>query len=671
MAKLKDLKVVIGLSKKGLTKLNSDLRQTKSTFKKNFGEIQSRVAGVGKAMTASITAPLVLMGAQSLKAFNIQAKAIAQVEAGLKSTGNQVGLTSKQLQQLASNLQRKTIFGDEEILQGATAQLLTFTNIAGEQFARTQSVALDLATRLDGDLKSASIQLGKALNDPVKNLSALSRAGIQFSDEQKEVINSLAETGRLAEAQTLILNELEKQYGGSAEAAAKAGTGPFKQLQNSIGDLSEQFGALIAEVLMPIIPKVTAVVNSFSNLSIGTKKTVLAIAAMLGAAGPIAMAVAALMPVIAALSGPVVLIGLAVAGLAALVVKNFAVIEPAIIEVVNGMIAFQNKTKIIGVVFSVLETYLVGWFKFVKGGFSALLDIVSSFGTAVQLVLSGKFAEAGDVIVQAFARSAENAHALGKEMSENMVKGINDALNAEDIELLEAGAISDLANGIVSDVSKFFKSGGAAPVEVPIEPTISQRLANLTLAEVVQDEEEPVFDEEEQRRIQEHEKGLKRVALAAGMTGKAFNFMGDMVNAAFDNIKDKSQGFHEVIKAMLESLLKRAIALAATFAAISLFTGGAAGALKATGAKSFGGFMMGGLGVPQMADGGMFTGASLAMVGEGAGTSAINPEVVAPLDKLRDMMGGGNVTVTGRLDGRDILISSERAGFDRNRVRGF
>ena len=81
--------------------------------------------------------------------------------------------------------------------------------------------------------------------------------------------------------------------------------------------------------------------------------------------------------------------------------------------------------------------------------------------------------------------------------------------------------------------------------------------------------------------------------------------------------------------------------------------------------------MMGGLGVPQMADGGMFTGASLAMVGEGAGTSAINPEVVAQLDKLRDMMGGGNVTVTGRLDGRDILISSERAGFDRNRVRGF
>jgi hypothetical protein len=59
------------------------------------------------------------------------------------------------------------------------------------------------------------------------------------------------------------------------------------------------------------------------------------------------------------------------------------------------------------------------------------------------------------------------------------------------------------------------------------------------------------------------------------------------------------------------------------------------------------------------------------MVGEGSGTSLSNPEVIAPLNKLQQMLGGGNVTVTGRLDGRDILISSERAGFDRNRVRGF
>lgn len=72
-----------------------------------------------------------------------------------------------------------------------------------------------------------------------------------------------------------------------------------------------------------------------------------------------------------------------------------------------------------------------------------------------------------------------------------------------------------------------------------------------------------------------------------------------------------------------------------------------------------------------MAEGGLFTGASLAMVGEGPGTSSINPEVVAPLNKLRDMMGGGNITVSGMIRGQDILISNERSLLDRNRVRGF
>jgi len=72
-----------------------------------------------------------------------------------------------------------------------------------------------------------------------------------------------------------------------------------------------------------------------------------------------------------------------------------------------------------------------------------------------------------------------------------------------------------------------------------------------------------------------------------------------------------------------------------------------------------------------MAAGGLFTGASLAVVGEGPGTSAINPEVVAPLNKLRDMMGGSQVQVTGMLRGADILLTNERAQIDRNRLRSF
>lgn len=77
--------------------------------------------------------------------------------------------------------------------------------------------------------------------------------------------------------------------------------------------------------------------------------------------------------------------------------------------------------------------------------------------------------------------------------------------------------------------------------------------------------------------------------------------------------------------------------------------------------------------IPPFAEGGMVTGATLAMVGEGPGTSAINPEVIAPLDKLQGMIGnaGGQVQVVGKISGSDILLASDRARGNRNRTRGY
>ena len=243
-----------------------DIDSTVGDNFRNVGNYRSALGGLKSALGALGVAfgarQLVSFGTESIELFREQQKAIAQVEAGLKSTGNTAGFTSEQLQEMASALQKETIFGDEQILKDATAQLLTFTNISGEQFDRTQQAALDLATRLDGDLKSASIQLGKALNDPVANLSALSRSGIQFSDDQKAVIKSLTESGRLAEAQTLILDELNKQYGGSAKAAAEA-DGGIQQLKNAIGDAKEEFGRYLMEALKPTIQGLK---DFFSNL---------------------------------------------------------------------------------------------------------------------------------------------------------------------------------------------------------------------------------------------------------------------------------------------------------------------------------------------------------------------------------------------------------------------
>ena len=251
---------------------------------KMFGK---RAIAAGRTLSMGLTLPIVALGIASVKAFDAQQKAVAQVEAGLKSTGNQVGITSQKLQDMAADLQTKTLFGDEEILKDATAQLLTFTNIAGEQFERTQVAALDLASRLDGDLKSSSIMLGKALNDPVANLSALSRAGIQFSEDQKKTVKTLVQTNRLADAQTLILNELEKQYGGSAAAAAKAGSGPITQLKNQLSDMSEEIGQRIVPKLTEFVKWITELAKKFESLSPLQKDMIVRLLGIAAAVGPL------------------------------------------------------------------------------------------------------------------------------------------------------------------------------------------------------------------------------------------------------------------------------------------------------------------------------------------------------------------------------------------------
>jgi hypothetical protein len=167
-----------------------------------------------------------------------QDRVMAQLNATLKSTGGVAGRTSEELAKTAAALQKVSTFGDEAIIS-AQSLLLTFKNVRGDEFDRATRAILDMSTALGRDLNSSALQLGKALENPIKGINALTRSGVSFSEAQKDVIKGLAESGRLAEAQTLILKELETQFGGSAEAARGTLGGAIDSLAHSWGDLFE------------------------------------------------------------------------------------------------------------------------------------------------------------------------------------------------------------------------------------------------------------------------------------------------------------------------------------------------------------------------------------------------------------------------------------------------
>lgn len=175
-----------------------------------------------------------------------QESVITQLEARLKSTKGAAGLTKDELLKMASGLQAVTTYGDETVVE-AENLLLTFTNIGRKVFPEALETVLDMSTALGQDLKSSAIQLGKALQDPILGVTALRRVGVNFTESQQEQIKVLVESGNALDAQKLILQELQTEFGGASKAAAIDFGGSLKQLSSYWGDLKEDVGKAIIE----------------------------------------------------------------------------------------------------------------------------------------------------------------------------------------------------------------------------------------------------------------------------------------------------------------------------------------------------------------------------------------------------------------------------------------
>jgi hypothetical protein len=256
---------------RGMDKAEASSRKWKRKVARDLSNINDQMKRLATVGIAGIVGGFAAVVSASGK----QADAIRQVETRLISTGSAAGKTSVELQKMASSLQNVTRFGDETILEMQSV-LLTFTNIQGEIFDRTVPAILDLSTAMGQSLQQSAVQLGKALNDPVKGLGALSRVGIQFTEDQKDVIEALVDSGRTAEAQTVILEELERQFGGSAEAAGDTFVGALAQVKNAFGDLLENAGGLEdnKKALQELVdflqsPDTVASANAFTGSLIG------------------------------------------------------------------------------------------------------------------------------------------------------------------------------------------------------------------------------------------------------------------------------------------------------------------------------------------------------------------------------------------------------------------
>ena len=227
-------------------KASKQLNQTLNTTSKRAGTATANIQRFGISFRSVVGPMVALTGALTLA--NRSLNTFGKRQADLKVLATQLERIgaggSKQLDKLraaADRLGDATLFSQDDFIQSFNI-LSSFRAIAVESFTEVSEVAADIAQVMGSDVKSATVQLAKALEDPKRGLTALSRSGITFNEAQTETIKKLVDSGKLLDAQSLILETIKGQYEGAGEAAGKGFAGALDLLSENAGDAAEALG---------------------------------------------------------------------------------------------------------------------------------------------------------------------------------------------------------------------------------------------------------------------------------------------------------------------------------------------------------------------------------------------------------------------------------------------
>lgn len=238
MAAVKLATAFVEITSRGMGQLNREFGMVRSTLGGALASIARQAAGVFSGMQ-------LFSLANQFNSFIEGAKEAVNAEqrlaAVIKATGGAAGFTAKQISEYTTELQEATgISGD--LTNEAASKLLTFKSVVGETFKEALSLAQDLSATGFGSVDAAAVQLGKALEDPVKGLASLRRVGVTFTEEQQKQIKALMKANELFKAQRIVLDAVKGQVGGVARELGKTDFGRLAILQERLGDLGEEIG---------------------------------------------------------------------------------------------------------------------------------------------------------------------------------------------------------------------------------------------------------------------------------------------------------------------------------------------------------------------------------------------------------------------------------------------
>ena len=452
-------------------------------------------------------------------------------------------------------------------------------------------------------------------------------------------------------------------------------------MANSFGDLQEEFGKIIMEFLPPVIDGLKNMLAAFQNLSPQVKRFMVIGAGIAAALGPLLVILPTLIQGFMALLSPIGLIIAAVVGLGIAIVTFADEIAPYITDVINYFITLYNESSLLrGIIGGIKGTVQVV-FDFFLFAVDSVISAFKDLGTIIGAVMRGDFSAIPELISNAFTNAADRMAEFGTKAAEDWSTAVNTELEREPLELVTkesvANALSTLG-GLTNLIPSAISGGGAGAADTGLQPLAAKGGAVGPSPQLVTQSSTAVSDLAENLKAGRKELSMM-VDMGPAVEG-AFAGIGMAIGGLIAGTVQMSDIFSQAVLGLASLLIDLgqqfiAAGIAASTFFVSLTTNPlaavAAGvALVAAGAVIKGLSQRMGSTPPALAQGGLAFGPTMAMVGDNQNAS-VDPEVIAPLSKLQGMMGGASVQVTGKISGRDILLTSERNAIDRNRVRGF
>ena len=661
MAKLGDLIVRIGADTR-------DLNKSLGRVQRNMRSMTSNFERLGQNMTRSLTLPIAAFGAAAVKS----AADLEQLETSFVSlTGGaeQAAMMMKQLNEFTA----QTPFQIEAVANAARQLIASGTEI-GDVNQQLQFLG-DIAATSGNSIEEIAAIFAKVNAKgkvELENLNQLAERGIPIFTALADATGLPADKLGAGAVSVQQFNDVLKGFaeqGGFAQGAmerlSKTASGRFSTAMDNLKLALANVGDQLLPFVNKGLERFTKLMQGFARLSPTTLKLAASIAALVGAIGPLLIAVPKIV--------------------ASIKLMNFAFLTTA-----PGVLALSVALGAIAGVFLRVRKEAKAATKETKQQEAALISL-----NKTQLALETGIKLTGDATEDLNRINAAREDSLRRVAQANAELQTLEEAQREGDAIVKAG-LRDKIKSLREYIDTYQRSADAADQLIVVLDREQKALQSATESTDQFNESSAatattlgqLFSELENVTVGTHQAKmsmgeflsmLENVQGQAEATKQQFIDMGDVIRQALTGIAGAFDGTGNfimkglrVLGGLMVNIGSQMIALATTMKAFRKFIITNPGLAIAAGV----GFVIAGqalsnmaqrnLEVPALAQGGVAYGPTMAMIGDNR-NAAIDPEVVAPLSKLRDMMGGNQVEVFGRIQGNDIFLSNARTGTSRNR----